>query len=376
MKRLSLCLAGVLVFAVLAVTGCSQAAPAPAPTKAPAAPAKAAEPAKAPAPAPTAAPAAAPTKAPAAAPTAAPALAKKVDYPAKGRALMIIVPYSAGGATDVQIRLLAPLLEKELGIPVEVVNVPGGGAQVGTTQLVRSKPDGYTIGYTLLPPVPTMYLDPDRKATFGRKDFLTLALHTFDPQVVGVKRDSHYQTVAEVISDAKANPKKIKASTAAVLGDGHFAILELERAANINFSIVNFDGGAPAITALLGGHVDITIQSLPNFTSQVKSGEVRIIGVMDKVESPFLPGVKTLESYGFKAYGASVKGLSAPAGLPKEVEEILSAALKKAISSAEHANKLKEVFTNVKYMDGPQFGAYWDEFEASVKPLLEIAKRQ
>ncbi|HEX2986792.1 MAG TPA: tripartite tricarboxylate transporter substrate-binding protein, partial [Chloroflexota bacterium] len=150
MKRLLVSLVAVLALASLVVTGCSQSAPAPAPTKA-AEPAKAAEPTKA------AAPAAQPT-------AAAPAAASKTSWPEKGKSITCIVASDAGGSSDVGARLISAYIEKELGVSIQVVNKPGAGWQVGLTELSKAKPDGYTFGMAVMPQANTIYLDPERKA--------------------------------------------------------------------------------------------------------------------------------------------------------------------------------------------------------------------
>ena len=176
MKRSGMVLAAAIVFGVLLVAGCSQAAPAAAPTQAPATPVKAAEPTKAAAAAPTSAPAAAaPTSAPASAPTSSPTAAKTVDYPAKGKAITLLVPFAAGGSTDLATRVMAPLLQNELGVPVEVVDKPGATTQVAAQELVTSKPDGYTYLMFALPTTLITYLDPTRQSTYSRKDFEPVA---------------------------------------------------------------------------------------------------------------------------------------------------------------------------------------------------------
>lgn len=101
---------------------------------------------------------------------------KMVDYPTRGRAITIIVPFTPGGANDIAARLQAPALEKELGVPVVVVNKPGASTQVGMTQLMQAKPDGHTLGLLTLPGAMQAYLDPSRKAIYSRKDFTVVAL--------------------------------------------------------------------------------------------------------------------------------------------------------------------------------------------------------
>jgi tripartite-type tricarboxylate transporter receptor subunit TctC len=112
-------------------------------------------------------------------------VAPGASFPDKARTLTHIVAYPPGGGTDVTARLLAPMLEKELGIQAQVLNKPGAGGQIGFTEIARSRPDGYTIGNLILPTVITTYLDPQRKAVFSRKSFELLALQDNDPGIIG-----------------------------------------------------------------------------------------------------------------------------------------------------------------------------------------------
>jgi tripartite-type tricarboxylate transporter receptor subunit TctC len=229
----------------LVTVSCSSPA-APAPTSAPAA--KATEAPKAAA---TTAPAAAATTAPAAAkPTEAAkpaastgAVQKPADWPKKS--IQLIIPWDAGGGTDVGFRLLAPLMEKALGQPVEVVNKAGAGSQVGLTEIAKAKPDGYTIGNASGPSAQTIYLDPERKATFKLEDFAPIGLHVFDPGIITVAADSKYKTLKDVVEDAKANPEKVKLSTTGILGDDHLAILQLQQLTGAKFAIVTSPARRP-----------------------------------------------------------------------------------------------------------------------------------
>jgi tripartite-type tricarboxylate transporter receptor subunit TctC len=174
----------------------------------------------------------------------------KVSFPA-GKPITIIVPYAAGGTTDVGARLLAELLEKELSTPVQVVNKPGSASQVGLTELVNAKPDGYTLSYGVLPTIITHYLDPERRAPYTRENFQPVALHHLVPAMLAVRTDSPYKTLNDLIEAAKANPGQIKVSDSGLMANPHLSVLLLERAAGVRFASVHFDGGAPSVTALL-----------------------------------------------------------------------------------------------------------------------------
>lgn len=367
MKRSFVYLAvGVMAITLLAL-GCAQAQPAPAPTQPPAAP-KAAEPTKAPAAAPAQAPAAAPTKAPAPAPTAVPA--KKIDWPEKGKTITLIIPYGAG-AMDTQGRIMAAFLEKELGVPVQVVNKAGAASQVGITEMVKSKPDGYTVGMTSLPAAYNTYLDPDRGAVYGRKDIVQVASQVFDSQSLAVKTDSPFKNVKDLVDAAKAKPEQVKVATAGLLGNDHLAVLAFEKVAGIKLASVHFTSGGEGTTAMLGGHVDSAGHTGGVFTPTVKAGQARLLGVMDQERSKYYPDVPTFIEQGFNISVGSYRGYSVPAGTPKEIVDILAAAIKKGMESEDIKKKMEDANLLQRYLGPAEFTKFWDEFEAQVKPLLE-----
>lgn len=300
----------------------------------------------------------------------------RVDFPAKRKTITVIVPWDAGGSADIVIRLLAPHLEKELGIPIQVVNRPGGGSQVGLTEFTRSKPDGYTLGAANVPSSNVTYLDPKRKAPYGRKGFQPLANLAMDTGTLVVKPDSKYKTLKDLVDGAKANPGKIKVSTAGQLGNTHLDLVNFQKAAGVQFGAVHFTGGPSALTAVMGGHVDAGCLSIGNYLAQYKSGEVRILGIMSDRESELLPGVKTMEAQGYKVYGRSTRSISAPGGTPKEVVGILSAAIKKAAEAGEFKKKIRDVGLEYRYMGPEEYARVWDEVDAQVTPMIEEIGRK
>lgn len=351
MKRILGSLAAILVAASLFVVGCSEATPAPASTKAPAA-----------------APATAPAQ------QAAPP-SKEAGFPAKGRSISLIVPFPAGGGTDIAARALAPLLEKDLGVPVQVVNKPGAGAQTGLTELSQSKPDGYTIGYTNLPTVINIYLDLDRKAIFSRKDFQPVANQVRNSIVATVQANGPYKTMKDLIDAAKASPGKIKAGTPGLMSPAHLGILRLQQATGAEFAIVHFQGGAPAATALLGGHIDVGFIVVPEMLPHVKSGAARGLGIMDNEPSELLPDVKTLQAQGYNVSMPTTLGISAPAGTSKDVAGILSASIKSAINTEQHKSRVRELGYDLFYQDPDHYAKFWADYETQIGPLMRLAKR-
>jgi tripartite-type tricarboxylate transporter receptor subunit TctC len=296
-------------------------------------------------------------------------------FPEKGKSIDIIVPSTAGGSADLVARLLAPGMERELGIPVRVVNRVGAGNQVGVSELARSKKDGYTFGITNLPHTPLLYLNPDRKADFNRKSFQPLANLTEDPHYVAVKADGPYKTMKELIDAAKANPEKIKIATLGIYGPEHLRIIQLQKLTGAKFANVNFDGIAASRTALLGGHIDVVFSTSAGLGGTIKSGHVRLLGVMDNQPTRFAPDVKTLKSMGYDIRSVLNLPVSLPAGTPREIVNILTAAAKKTVESEEFKQKAEAVGATPRYLNPEELGELWDEMEAELRTLLEAVKQ-
>jgi tripartite-type tricarboxylate transporter receptor subunit TctC len=297
------------------------------------------------------------------------------SFPQKGKAVQMLVGFAAGGSTDVGARILAGGLEKELGTSVVVVNKPGASSQLAYTALAQAKPDGYTIGNTNFPSAVVSYLDPARKAAYTQKNFDLLALHVIDPGLFAVKADSPFKTLKDLVEAAKANPKKIRISTTGVQSDEVFGILQFQKMSGVQFAMVHFSqGGAAAMPPFLGGKIEVYCGNVGDLLPQFKSGEVRILGIMDDEASPFYPGVKTFEEQGYKLYNSSSRGFAAPAGTPKEVVDILSEAIKKAVATEEHKKRMADMGLTIRYMAPSQYAKYWSEYEALLKELLPLTK--
>ena len=296
------------------------------------------------------------------------------DYPQKGKSIQMLVGNAAGGPTDLGARIMAAGLEKELGVPVVVVNKPGANGQIQLTQVASSKPDGYTFGTVNFPVTITGYLDPKRKATYNRKSFEPLALHVNDPNIFAVLAKSPYKTVKDLVEAAKAKPKTVTVSSG-MRNDEQIGIVQLQKLTGAEFAQVSFtQGTAPSVVALLGGKIEVHCGHAADVLGHVKSGDVRVLGVMDDEESPFLPGVKTFEAQGYKVYSASSRGYLMPAGTPKEIVNTLSAAIKKVMATEEHKKKMAEMGLTLRYMDSAQLGKFWDDTEKMVKELEPMLK--
>jgi len=305
---------------------------------------------------------------------ALPAVAPGASFPDKARTLIHIVAYPPGGGTDVTARLLAPMLEKELGLQVQVLNKPGAGGQIGFTEIARSRPDGYTIGNLILPTVITTYLDPQRKAVFSRKSFEILALQDNDPGIIAVKADGPYKNLNDLIDAAKTKPGTIRTTTSGILSDDHIAAMLTEEVAGVKFAIVHFDGSAPGRNAVLGGHVEAFYGNVSEMKAQVDAGEVRLLAVMDRKRSKFYPDVKTAEEQGYKIFSGVHRGIGMPAGAPKEVRDALAQVLKNVINGAEFVPRMEKLTYAPLYMDPESYAKFWTDYEGQAKQWVEWSK--
>jgi tripartite-type tricarboxylate transporter receptor subunit TctC len=304
-----------------------------------------------------------------------PALAIAQSFPESGRTITMIVASSAGGGTDIAARMIAPIMERELGVPVEVVNRPGANNQVGLTELATAPADGYTVGFTNHPNIATLYLDPNRQAAFGPDSFQPIGMLFSAPYAISVLAESPHQTIADVVAAAKAEPGKLRGGTAGIMSGAHLANLEFQRAAGVELATVNFEGGGPQMTALLGGHIDVGFNSISEVLSHQAAGTIRVLAVMNDARNPLLPDVPTLPEQGIDAEPAgSFIGLSAPSGIPPDVLARLSDAFSAAANDSEVAKSMAESGNTLLYMTPEGYAEFWVEADASIAPLVESAK--
>lgn len=304
------------------------------------------------------------------------AYAQSATYPIKGKPISIIVPYAAGGVTDTGARMMAAALEKELGTSVQVVNKVGAASQLGLTELVRSAPDGHTLSYMVLPTVTTHYMVPGRDSLYTKKNFQPIAMHHYVPQVIAVLSTGPYKTLKDLVEAARAKPETVKISDSGLMAVPHSQVLMLERAANVRFASVHFGGGAPSVTALLGGHVDALAGATADALANKNTGQFRVLGIAADKPDKSMPEVPTMKSLGYDVAAASWTGLVAPEGTPPQVVDILTKAVKKVIDSPEHSKKLETLGLAPVYMDPAAYSKLWLDTEVRMKPLLEsqIAK--
>jgi tripartite-type tricarboxylate transporter receptor subunit TctC len=290
------------------------------------------------------------------------------QYPERG--LTLIVPYGAGGGTDVTARLLAKDVEPLLGKPVTVENRAGGGGWVGWGALAAAKPDGYTIGYLNVPSMYAGYLDPQYKRKERLESFTPLMNHVIDYNIWTVLADSPFKTVKDVIDAAKAKPDSVTITAFGAGGDDHIAILAMQSATGAKFVVVHHKSTAEGKTAALGGHIQVLAANISEVAEDVKAGKLRVLGVMSAEKSPFLPQAPTFREQGYDQIWSVTRGIAGPAGLPKDAETKLIAALEKTLNSKDHQDKARKLSLEPKIMAGDVYRKFLKDNEQSIKKLM------
>ncbi len=285
----------------------------------------------------------------------------------------LMVAYPPGGSTDIGARILASIAEKAIGQPIVVVNKGGAGGQVGWTDLIRQKPDGYNIGFVNLPATNTVILDKSRQAIFDDKSFTPIINQVLDPGLVWVKADSPFKTMQDVLDAAKKAPGTLRGATTGILSDDHLAILMVEEAVpGATFRLVHLAGGAPMLKETLAGNIDVAFDNVGSVLKQVQGGQVRGLAVMDSVRSKYLPDVPTTAEVGLpKVISSSTRGIAGPKGMDPKVVAKLAETFKKAMEDPEHQKKMDDVGLAVKIMTGAEYQKYFDETHATAKRLVE-----
>lgn len=294
--------------------------------------------------------------------------AATTQYPTKP--VTVIVPFAAGGGSDLMVRAMEKLAPKYLGQPLVVVNKPGGAATIGWNELAASPPDGYTLGVTnislTLQPLygPTKYNYP--------VDLEAIAQATTIPIFLVVKSDSEFKTLADFIKYAKQNPGKIKYSHAGLGQSTHVAAELFAKNADIKIEQVPFSGGSEALTTLLGGHVQAMMASAAEVTNYIKDGKLRALGVAEekRLTDPVTKDIPTFKEQGVDTVFQVWQGIGATKGLPEDVKNKLAEAFKGIINDPEFKSSATNLSMNVEYLGPSEFSAKWKSESERFKKLV------
>jgi len=297
-------------------------------------------------------------------------------YPS--RPITMVVPWGAGGGTDATARIVAAMMEKEMGQPVNVVNRTGGNGVVGHSAIASAPADGYTLGMITVE-ISMMHWAglTDLKPT----NYTPLALMNIDPAAVTVRADSPYKTVNDLLAAIKANPGKFKASGTGQGGIWHLALAGMLNDQKMETSAapwVPSNGAAPAMNDLAAGGIEFVTCSLPESRALIDAGKARPLTIMANQPSGLYPNVPTLKTATGSNWAIGAwRGIAGPKGLPADVQAKIGAVLKKIYDSPDYQGFMQQRGFGVVYADAKgfeQFMAKGDADMGTVMKSLGLAK--
>jgi tripartite-type tricarboxylate transporter receptor subunit TctC len=266
--------------------------------------------------------------------------ALSAEYPT--RSIRLVVPFAAGGGTDLLARLIAPKLTEVLGQQIVVDNRGGAGSVVGTEIVAKAPPDGYTLGFfdsafTINPAInPSLPYNTE-------KDFSILNIVATSPTMLVVRSSLPVKTIEDLVKLAKASPGKLTFGSAGPNSSGHLTGVMFNVAAGVDIRHVPFKGAGAAITDLIGGHIDVTYVVPGSVLSHVKAGLMRPLATSGSKRTPVFPDVPTFESVGLGAVNpGNFRFLVAPAGVPRAIQQRLIDAMEKIAPMPDLAQRMAD----------------------------------
>lgn len=292
------------------------------------------------------------------------------NYPS--RPITLIVPWGAGGGTDATARIIGSLLEKDIGQPVTVVNRTGGSGVVGHAAIAAANPDGYTIGLATVE-IGMMHWQGLTELTGA--SYTPIGLVNADPAGIQVRADAPYKDVKDLLAAIKANPGKFKASGTGQGGIWHLAIAGLLRDQKIDPAALPWvpsNGAAPGLQDMVAGGIEVAPVSLPEARSLIDAGKVKSLAIMNDKPSALYPNVPTLKAAtGSDWTMAAWRGIVAPKGIPADVRDKLSAAIRKIAASKDYTDFMASRGFGVIYAGPEDFAKFMAKSDAELGATMK-----
>lgn len=279
------------------------------------------------------------------------------------RPITIVAPFPPGGVADLTARPVAAAMEKVLKSPVGVVNKTGAAGAVGMQSVAVAKPDGYTLllalsSISIIPEADKIF---DRKPAFTVDQFAPIALISADPTVLVVPADKPWKTARDFIEDAKNRPGQVSYSSSGIYGTLHMAMELLSHAAGIKLRHVPHAGAGPALTAILGGHVDALASGPAVVLPHIKAGKLRALAGWGDKRVAALPDVPTFKELGYPDAEFYIwAGLFAPKATPEGVLTRLRSAVKDAVNDPDFKAAMDKLETPIAFKQGEEFQRFFD----------------
>ena len=293
-------------------------------------------------------------------------------YPS--RPISLVAPFPPGGVADLTARPVAAALEKILKNPVAVVNKTGAAGAVGMSFVANAKPDGYTLllalsSISIIPEADKLF---DRKPAYTMDQLVPIALVSADPTILVVHADRPWKSVKELVADAKKRPGDISFSSSGIYGTLHMATEMLSHAAGIKLRHIPYAGAGPALTAILGGHVDMLASGPAVVLPHIKAGKLRPLAGWGAKRVAALPDLPTFKELGYDIEFYIWAGVFAPKGTPEPVMRTLRDGMRQVVEEPEFKASMGKIETPIAYLDAPEFQKFWDK---DAKMLADAIKR-
>ncbi len=289
------------------------------------------------------------------------------------RPIKLIVPWAAGGDTDNIFRPFVPLMQKHVGQTVVIANVGGASGTKGAKEAKESPPDGYTV-YGVHDYIHSTYYAGVADVQYS--DFEPVCLLTSTPSVLTASPKTPWNDWKSLLADAKARPGQISVG-ATLASTSHFFPALIEQAAGVKFKYVSYEGLAPRMNAILGGHIDLTDSNLTQ-KGKVEAGQLKFIAIATEKRSPEMPNVPTLKELGVNVTYTVSRGLLAPKGTPAEALAKLESSCAATAKEPAFAEAMKKQGTDVHYLNRADY-AKWlkqnDELNRKLAKDLGLLKR-
>jgi tripartite-type tricarboxylate transporter receptor subunit TctC len=292
------------------------------------------------------------------------------DFPTKP--ITLVIPVGAGGSHDLTARAVTSVATEYLGQPIIIQLKPGGGGAIGSEFVAKSAPDGYTL----------LFGGPGWSSAFpaiegrskGPDDLVAVCRINYSPTIIVCRADAPYKNFKEMIEWAKANPGKLVFANTGPWGQADLPWKLIIKETGIVTKIVPYDGGGPAVIAVLGGHADLNGGLSPTLMPQIKAGKLRALVVLDYQRDKDLPNVPTAKEEGVNVVNFLWRGVLAPKGTPRPVIERLAAAFKKMTEDKTVTAMIRQFGDEIQYLGPDEFGKLWREEYESYKELGKMFK--
>ncbi len=292
------------------------------------------------------------------------------DYPSK--AVEFIVPYAPGGGADASQRAFNKYAEPLVGHPLPINNKPGAAGTTGWAEMVRANNDGYTLSIATPPFNIIPALVKPKETGYTLDQFTNICVYAVVPDVILVRKESEYNTLEDLVTYAKANPKKLAAANSGTLGADFMTTLLIEKATGIETSQVPFSSGALALQAMLAGTTDVMVASTLYAVSQADA--LRTLAIAAEERDPLIPDVPTFKELGYDVISKRLRVLAGPPGLPENVVSYWADVCKQVTDNPEFQAEMDKLGQPVSYAGPEDAAAMIERMTADMQSIVDTYK--